>query len=353
MRKILIVCNTYYQLILAIHMATTIMKDAEVSVGLSDHSKNAHQVYLRLKEQSVFRHVYYLKTKRNGAYGLKEKLHETITSIFGGSDFADFCEPYDEVIYYNPIMSTHMLFADLYRLNPKIKCNRMEEGLASCRTQMVVSKKIRLIYACRKWLGKTNLAPLEEKFYCFYPEVYAGSLAPVRIPLINETSAVCDVLKQIFPVREQGYHQKYIFFTSVFDFEGGQPIGEYALAERIADLVGKENLLIKQHPRDTRTIYKEAGFQVDQNSDLPWEAIQLCHDFSQKVLLSVNSGCLLSANLLTEKGARACYLYRLCDLSGNQLAQTVIPTLDEQLRIPALARQIKKVSVVNKIEEIQ
>lgn len=70
---------------------------------------------------------------------------------------------------------------------------------------------------------------------------------------------------------------------------------------KVANLVGKDNLLIKIHPRDLRTIYSDNGFNVDKNSLIPWEAIQLSSDFSDKVFLTINSGSVLSGSTMSEK----------------------------------------------------
>ena len=41
MQNILFVCNTYYQLIMAINMRITLFKNDKVTLLLSNHSKNA------------------------------------------------------------------------------------------------------------------------------------------------------------------------------------------------------------------------------------------------------------------------------------------------------------------------
>lgn len=65
---------------------------------------------------------------------------------------------------------------------------------------------------------------------------------------------------------------------------------------------------VKTHPRDSRTIYKDHGFNVDVNSSIPWEAIQLSGDFSDKVFLTINSGSVLSGSTMSEKPVKTFYM---------------------------------------------
>ncbi|HGT1350754.1 TPA: hypothetical protein ACMUTV_003105, partial [Enterococcus faecium] len=122
------------------------------------------------------------------------------------------------------------------------------------------------------------------------------------IPLVTAGSRTALQLSDIFnPMIDIYKEKKYIFFTSVYDFEGGEPVGEYELVCKIADLVGKDNLIVKTHPRDVRTIYKDNGFIEDKNSSIPWEAIQLSGDFNDKIFMTINSGSVISGSTMSAK----------------------------------------------------
>ncbi len=146
--------------------------------------------------------------------------------------------------------------------------------------------------------------------------------------------------------------KKYFFFTSVYDFEGGEPIGEYELVCKIADLVGKENLLVKTHPRDVRTIYEDEGFIVDKNSDIPWEAIQLSKDFSDKVFLTATSGSVLAGSFMSENPPKTFFMHKCCNVSGNYSAQKTIATIEELLCDEALKDSLRTVSYANDVKDI-
>ena len=58
MKRILIIANTYYQLVLAIQMSKTVFEQDEIILLLSDHSKNTEEICKRLNEIHVFNKAY-------------------------------------------------------------------------------------------------------------------------------------------------------------------------------------------------------------------------------------------------------------------------------------------------------
>lgn len=133
---------------------------------------------------------------------------------------------------------------------------------------------------------------------------------------------------------------------------GGTPIGEYELVCKIADLVGKDNLLVKTHPRDLRTIYNDNGFNVDKNSSIPWEAVQLGGDFSNHIFLTVNSGSVLAGSFMSEKPVRTFYMYKLCNIEGNSTCQKNAKDIEALLTNENMKEILSKVSIANRLEEI-
>lgn len=64
--------------------------------------------------------------------------------------------------------------------------------------------------------------------------------------------------------------------------------------------MGKDNLIVKTHPRDTRDVYTKNGIKIMKDSNAPWEVIQLNMGESDSVLLTVNSGAFISIMALME-----------------------------------------------------
>lgn len=341
MQKVLCVCNTYFQLIVSAQLKLSLFHEDTVSVVLTDHSRNTDVVAERLRTLGLFQQTYYMQVKnidkdKHLPFPAIKNVWEMITGV---SENMKNIDNYDELLYYNPTYTTFMLYSHLYKLNRNIKCSRYEEGILSYNVRAhsgdpaYFPRRVLAALKIRKLLYRKNLNDVTKCFYCFNPELYKGNLETHKIPPVDVKGPLPTFLGKVFAIDRNflSYPEKYIFFSGVYDFEGEKCIGEVSLAQKIADLVGKDNILIKQHPRDTRTVFCDLGLRVDKNSAIPWEAVQLSIDFSDKVFLTVTSGSVLSANLITESGARTYFLYKLCDIKGNTAAEETVSNIEALL----------------------
>lgn len=363
MKEVVFLCNTYYQLIVAVQLRLTQFRKDKAYLILTDHSKNAKGVAKRAASAECFDNVYYINVKSldKDKHNIKDATGAISAGVSGNvkglSDIDKLrC---DEFIYYNLCISTVIIFGKLNKLNKSLKCSRMEEGILSYGMKFhdgdeKLPVRIRAIFKIRKFLGRKNLPECVRDFYCFYPGMYHGKLNPVKISEVSLSLEIKDILAKVFNLsfEDNEYQEKYIFFTSVGDFEGDTPIGEINIVKKVAKLVGKNNLLIKQHPRDNRDVFQKEGFHVDHNSAVPWEAIQLSKDFREKVLLSINSTSILSSVLMIENGPKVAYLYPLCDFWRNEQVKKNVENLQVLLDEQDILES-EKITIINKLEEIQ
>ena len=328
----LIISNTHYQTIVSLQLKMTLFKEDDVVFFVSDHSNGSEEIVKRLKQIELFEDVEYIRTRDIlYQYSDKDKWRDFFSfSFFDRNRYAFYFDNtenlyFDEIVVFNYEADIYGLHAILSAVNRDVKISMMEEGILSYNTFEKTSKNLNLSCKIRNVLGKKSVHDAVGNFYCFYPSLYQGKYSPVQIPLIQPDSGVVALLKKVFGVDEQhmNYDRKYIFFTSVFDFEGEHPIGEFELVQQVAETVGKENLLVKIHPRDRRTVYHDNGLTVDRNSSVPWEVIQLSHDFGNHVFLTATSGSVLSGNFMTEVPVRTYYMFDLCNLKGSGAEKTV------------------------------
>lgn len=331
-KRILIISNTYYQMIVAIRLRETIWKESCVDIIITDQSVNSKIVSEKLDALHIFNNVFWIE---NCEYCTSTKSVEMwfykAKSIISGIEKIND-ESYDEFVFYNADIYTHGLFARLYKINKNLICSRYEEGVLSYNDSCFLRySKFKYIQLIRKYLLKKTLEEETQRFYCFYPELYNGKLNAIKIPQIADFKEMGQKLKQIFSIDGDMLEikEKYIFFTSVYDFEGGKQIGETDLVKEVSDIVGKDNIIVKMHPRDKRTVFKDYGIKVYNNSSIPWEAIQFNNDFSDKVFLTVNSGSVLGANMMLEKSIKSYFLYTCCNLSDNKSALLTKQRIEE------------------------
>lgn len=357
----LIIANTYSQLLLAIQLRNTLFFKDEIVLLLSDHSRGAKEVAAAIEKLELFNGCYFIKSaglclNRKSTKRLKDfwniAFEEKSSYSFYLAEVSN--KQFDEMICYNFMIDMFAVYSELSKINPMLKVSLYEEGLLSYGVSVEKTCGRTIINWCRKIQEKEIVTDHLDKFYCFYPSIYKGKLNAVQVPRVTAESETAKQLKIIFELdkKKLNYFQKYIFFTSVYDFEGGKPVGEYDLVRRVADLVGKDNLLVKQHPRDKRTIYIDNGFNVDENSSVPWEAIQLSRDFKDKVFLTVNSVSVLAASTMSSYPVPTYYMYKMCDYSENSSCKKNMTDIENLLKDEEMRKILESVHIANREEDI-
>lgn len=360
-RHILAICNTYYQLFVAMQLKRTRYKDDRFTVILSDHSRNAKKTVERLNRETIFTKVYFAQTKKKNArfsglqriatildYFLFKKKRPVSTDEIGSVD---------EYLFYNNGLFENLLYITLIKKNKSMICRRFEEGVLSYpfakATESLENGKIRkLLNGYLHWKKLQTLYEKTDSFYCFYPELYGGELRPMGIEQIHCSDELIDQFQRIFTFDKETvcYDKKYIYFASSIDSDCNIQV-EFDLVEELSSLIGKENMLVKTHPRDVRGIYEDHGYCIDKNSAIPWEALQFCINPSKTVFLSTFSGSILSCSGMLDDDVETYYLYKLCncDLPFVKMA---VDALNETITKLQKLGKCNKVTVINDFKEI-
>lgn len=336
-QHILYICTTYYQLILAIHMKYTVKKDCLIDVILTDNSIDADKVVKNLNENKIFNRSFYAAAKHldvpvksivqfasdtiKASVGvskeLKRKLKETV---------------YDEMIICNQNLLAYMVYAHISRYNSCVIVSRCEEGITSYNLRYTMGKSARrqALILIRKILGRKVLDDVIEKFYCMYPKLYHGGLQTELIPVFKRNKRFIADINKTFGISEvPAIKEKYIFFATSHDYRSSKRIGEKDLLLKVADLLGKDKLIVKGHPRINLSDINTSGIKILKWSSIPWEAILLNESYSDHVFITPISGSLLSVNIMQEKGAETYFLYPLLDMACNDRAMGMVNAFEE------------------------
>ena len=83
-------------------------------------------------------------------------------------------------------------------------------------------------------------------------------------------------------------------------------------------------MIIKKHPRDTRTLFEDMGTKVFRSSFIPWEAVALMQDFSNSVFLTLYSTSIINAAVLGAVKTKCIYMYPLVHGISENLDKTVL-----------------------------
>ena len=106
MKKDIIICNTYFQLIEAIQLKNTLFLHESVTVVFSDHSRNAENIIKQIKSLDIFEQCFFwssFKKMKEQEKNSHENRRLLLCEINGKNGYGNPFESgiCDELIYYN------------------------------------------------------------------------------------------------------------------------------------------------------------------------------------------------------------------------------------------------------------
>ena len=320
-KRIICLCSTYFQMITAIQMRRTLFSEDEFSVVMPDGSNGVKEVSERLRETGIFDEVFFVSRARGAVEEFKsaaQKSERFLNYFVKGSYVSYLTKPYDLFLSYNFNWYAFMMFNALQQDNRDIKVAKYEEGFLSYfvddhRFEFPYFKRIHKI---RRILHRPIMFDRLHTFFCFCPEFYDGKLSTAKIPPIEHGDEwLTDTLCFLFDVDREKlvYDRKYLYFASMLDSEivKGES-GEFEILQKIVDVVGKDNIMVKLHPRENDPQrYRDLGVAIDTNSDVPFEVIQLVRDFSDKIFITCLSSSTINLSTILPERSKTYLTYGL------------------------------------------
>lgn len=323
----LYLCNTVYQVLVAMWLKHFHFPDCNADIILSDHMNNGKDLCDQLQRFGEFDNCYYVesleftKIRHHMDSNLNRQIRLWPQRVL--PKYIDLTEKYSKLYFANVDVFSDFFYSALVHKNPELKLYLFEDGL-STYTKLFEGfynekKLIKLDpfhTIIRKVFGETGLYGNVESLYLFNPQNIRWN-PPFSLQKINtidrtDTTFV-EICNRVFQYNDSidVYAQKYIFMEESFAADGTY-INDVDLLEQLAFRVGKENVIVKIHPRNPVNRFAEKGFKTNVNTSIPWEVILLnLNDVSDKVFLTVASSSVLNPILLFGMDIKAYSLYNL------------------------------------------
>lgn len=282
---------------------------------------------------------------------------------------------YDRIFFFNPYIEEFAAFDKALRFsgrkNPS-EIIRFEEGVVSTGFLpeleyglriAQLDKREKILHILCKLTGRPDLVSNTRKYMCFYPELLGTSsimknvkrkdYPHIRIPLLTSDKDFLEKLNTVFDYdpSADSFPQKYICFATSAEVDGHN-IGETEIIMKISELVGKDNLLVKLHPRDGRDVYERTGLTVSRNSSIPWEVMQLNHDFTKHIFISLSSGSTINITAMKNENIPVFLLFPLVTGKDKSMDSVIYPTIRkviEHLQAMGVCRSVK---ITDKLEDV-
>lgn len=316
MKRVLFGVDSYFQLIIAVNLKTTIYKDDKADLILYGSVPSAEVVHGRLNDCGLYENVWLAQTSltRCGKnYTKWQKLPKyfvylrslispssTLRNIIG--DSLDY--KYDEFLFNGFGALPETIFNVAVKKNPQIVCKRFEDGYVSYFT-VYGSKKGKMRRGLEKTVellfGNKNIDKYVKEIYFQEPDLVIGEMPYpiVGTPKFNRSNKpLVNALNYVFNYTEDDF----VNTKDIFLFEDGslyfaQNEEEVDIVSTIADNVDKSRITVKMHPRRNEFRFSHLGVDRFPSSSLPWEIIQLNNNFTGKVFITAASSIAFSSDI--------------------------------------------------------
>lgn len=369
MKEILFICDTPRQIISAIQIRMNILKQDDVDIIITDDMRGASNLVNKIKNLKLFRNVYHVKGTKLTFTGKSsiECFSEIFKFEFGKSlksIYYKYLEEvsfgWDVIYFYNITMFLYYIYDRSLTKKTSTSLIRYDEGLFCYPVISLnrISRRYKFIEFIRRIKRKKSLINSNISYEVFYPELLStvtnGECTANKIPFITRDEKTRKLLNEVFSFNanefDYVFSSKYIYFPAAFN-QDGINISEIEIVNKIAKVLGKDNIIIKTHPRDKSDIYKEYGYQVYRRSDVPWEIIQLNFDFSKNVFITLTSTAPIEASLLFADSIVTYYLFPYI-ISENKRFKWICnkdKKILEALQHSGYYEQIRIIDDINKI----
>lgn len=313
MRKILFFICTPYQLLVSMRIILEKHKNDVVDLLLSDSIANVELLVERLNYVGLFNDIkiveYKLKLKSlNGAQLLGYTLEQHLKQKGYFSNTSKIDTFYNKIYFSNTNIKYDCIFKEIKNLNAnreKLELHIIEDGFSTyaefnekifCKSFKKVGNidKLRKIY---RIIQGCNLANAE-MLHVFSPELleWKPQFGINEIPKIGLVDIeYLEEINKIFDYENTNdqYKQNVIFFEESY-YADKIDVADEKVVDLIVDVIGKDDVLIKIHPRNPINRFEKKGYITNKNTTIPWEVIAQNIDLNNKILVTIASGSALT-----------------------------------------------------------
>lgn len=323
-----IFCQTPYQLIVALCIKEQYSKSNDkVDLFISNTFNGYADFAKRISDKSIFNSVTIIDGKsivsrKKGFSNIKRVMYILSMKFSLKKAFNKLPDVYDEMYCWNYDILSSTFRTYQYKKNKNFKCFIYDEGYISYfPIDEVIEKKgfLKLLESKNKMFGyKKIVRESVDGILLFNPEKIIEKPKYKVLPLNVNNILTKDMVKNISYIFNVGdswkkYDKKFIIFEEAM-LANNDSIDDEKIIDKIIEKVGKDNVIVKLHPRTNTDRFSKKGVKTLGSDGIPWEALALTHDFSDKVFISISSGSLTTHKLLLGNNMKGYLLFKLFDL---------------------------------------
>lgn len=325
MKRKMIVCQTPFQVIVALFLNNQIRKNDECKVDavITNTFNGYENLVKRLSDRQLFDKVICADAKECiQAKGKKGNISKLFKVLFPGKIASSLeCDlfEYTEMFCWNYDAYTASIRSYLELKKHHIKVNVFDEGYISYMPiDDVIPKRgfMKIIELRNRLYGIGNITRENiDGMYLFEPELilYKPGCPIYKIDReIGKEHKFKEDIEYIFETKKviSNYDKKYIIFEEAM-LANNPDIDDEKILDNFIDMVGKENVIVKLHPRTKEDRFAEKGIKTLGSDGIPWEAIVLAGGFEDKVFMTIGSGSVTNCRMLFGSSMNSYMLFKI------------------------------------------
>ena len=326
--RILIESDSLIQFIVATHLRTTVFKDDEVDLLMYNSMPAAEKLFENIKDSGLYNNCYIISsvlgigiTKLPLGGKIKKHLRwlEMLYSPLKGTQRDLVLEnyKYDLFVYCANGIFLEGLFNVCRKVNPKMKCFRYEGSLTSYLHDNENAKGTFRIYfenIFKQHYKGLNLSGCVDKYYFFEPDLiqYKHNYVIDRLPKITSMDGnIIQMLNNIFDYSKtkDRINERFVAFEdgNLYFMNNSE---EVAIYNHTAEILGKNDFVVKLHPRNNCYRYNPELVRVNK-AIAPWEIYLLNQNISGKTLITSASGSIFTSLIYFGMDVNIILIYKL------------------------------------------
>lgn len=300
-KRVLFCAESVYQLFNAVTLRMTVCADSACDLILSNLTVWEEDMIARLENSGVFGMVLRPLTRETERRFWDTDDKSRYRAVEDLSLFFDGGKPPIDPVYeelFCPI--DHIYWKMLYHYhvtNGKMpKIFMYDEGVRAYTMNLPATDN--KPYLTGKYANATFVSAIEA-YYLYQPDLYAVDTYSYELRKLPNPAQYPEIREKLIEI--YGYEkmpdEPYIYLEDFF-FADRFNTNDFLLFEQVAKAVGKENIIVKRHPRDAFDRFEPLGYKTVTRSVVPWEIQLLANDLRSKVLISVSSTSILTPYII-------------------------------------------------------
>lgn len=323
--RVIAFCATPYQILVANRIIEQYYNDSIVTLIIADTINDVDSLVKRIKQEKRYESVSLWRIKETFQFSkLRRIVNATVGDVLTNRYLREYPEAqkeYDVYLYSNYGLPMIYLGYSLKKVNPYIKCELFEDGFNSYSKYYgdYINSDRLVDRITRRLIKNTNT------LYLFNPDILDWSPTfPVKKINANFDDELTARINRIFEYEKliDDYKRKVIFFEESY-YADGTPIDDIEAVSLIAEIVGKNNIIIKIHPRNSVNRFRDLGFYTNENLSIPWEVISLNSNFENSVFVTFASNAAMNPFFIFGKRTAAILLFK-CTKNPASLRRSIV-----------------------------